>query len=340
MPHANAPLSELGRLRLARFCVLNGGTQAQAAERFQVSVTTVRRWTTRYRCIAASGRTPTVADMTDRSSRPHRCPTRTRPRLERKIKHLRTSKRLGPVQIGGRVGVAPSTVHAVLVRHQMNRLAWVDRATGEPIRRYEKSRPGEQVHVDIKKLGLVPPGGGWRVHGRATTRGRHWRVQQANLAAHQARGRGRLGYAYVHSAVDDHTRLAYSEIHDDETAATAVTFWAHAYLFFAEHQITVIEVLTDNGSAYRSHQWRELMDTLGIRHRRTRPYRPQTNGKVERFNRTLLEGWAYAKAYRSESARRAALPRWLHIYNHHRPHSSLGGQPPISRVTNVPGQNS
>ena len=339
MSHANSPLSPLGRLRLARYHVEDHATVRQAAERFQVSTTTVVRWSARYRAVAATGRRPTAAAMTDRSSRPHRSPSRTRPGLERRIKHLRTSKRLGPVQIGGRVGMAPSTVHAVLVRHGMNRLAWVDRASGEPVRRYEKARPGEQVHVDVKKLGVVPPGGGWRVHGRAKTHGRHWRVEQANRAAHQARGRGRLGYTYVHSAVDDHTRLAYSQIHDDETAATAAAFWANAHAFFASHGITVTEVLTDNGPCYRSTSWRELMADLGIRHRRTRPYRPQTNGKVERFNRTLLEGWAYAKAYRSESARRAALPAWLHIYNHHRPHSALGGRPPISRVTNLPGQN-
>jgi transposase-like protein len=338
VPHANAPLSELGRLRLARFHVEEQATIRRAAERFQVSTTTVVRWSSRYRQVAASGRRPQVADMADQSSRPRRSPTRTRPRMERKIKHLRLKKKLGPVQIGGRVGMPASTVHAVLVRQHLNRLAWVDRASGEPIRRYEKASPGEQVHVDIKKLGNIPDGGGWRIHGR--------RAGKGNSQAHRDRsrprkthGRPNLGYAYVHSAVDDHTRLAFSEIHIDESGATAAGFWTRANAFFAANGITVAEILTDNGGCYRSRIWAETLAGLGITHRRTRPYRPQTNGKVERFNRTLLEGWAYAKAYRSESARRAALQPWLHIYNHHRPHSSLGGRPPITRVTNVPGQN-
>jgi transposase InsO family protein len=334
MPHANTPLSELGRLRMARHHVERQATIRQTAERFQVSTTTVIRWSTRYREVAATGRTPRVADMVDRSSRPRRSPTRTRRPVERKIKHLRTTKKLGPVQIGGRVGMPASTVHAVLVRLGLNRLDHVDRANGEPIRRYEKAHPGELVHVDIKRLGIIPPGGGWRIHGRgnATTR------QRANAVAHARRGRGRPGYCYVHSAVDDHSRLAYSEVLDDETAQTAAAFWLRAEAFFRSHDITVAEVLTDNGACYTSRIWAHALAATCTRHRRTRPYRPQTNGKVERFNRTLLEGWAYAKAYRSESARRAALTSWLHIYNHHRPHTALGGQPPIVRVTNVPGR--
>jgi transposase-like protein len=245
VPHANAPLSELGRLRLARHHVEDRATIRQAAERFQVSTTTVIRWSTRYREVAATGRRPTTADMVDRSSCPRRSPTRTRPRLERKIKHLRIKKRLGPVQIAGRVGVPASTVHAVLVRHGLNRLTWVDRASGEPIRRYEKTRPGEQVHVDVKKFGLVPPGGGWRVRGRAASYSGQRAAERANATARAHRGRGQVGYAFVHSAVDDHSRLAYSEVLDDETAATAAGFWLRANEFFASHAITVTEVLTD-----------------------------------------------------------------------------------------------
>jgi len=339
MPHANTPLSELGRLKLARFHVESGATIRATAERFQVSTTTVIRWSRRYRSVLDSGRRPGVKDMTDVSSRPHLSPARTRPKIERKITHLRVKRRLGPVQIAGRVGVAASTVHAVLVRQGLNRLDHMDRASGEPIRRYERERPGDLIHVDVKKFALIPPGGGWKVHGRAHARAGSWRQGKAHRAGWSRRGTGRPGYAYVHSAVDDHSRLAYSEVHDDETAATAVAFWTRAVAFYATHGITVREVLTDNGPCYHSTAWAHANATAGIKTRHTRRYRPQTNGKVERYQRTLRDEWGYAKAYRSESARRAALTRWVHIYNHHRPHTALGGRPPITRVTNVPGQN-
>lgn len=173
----------------------------------------------------------------------------THRRLERRVIHLRTTRRLGPMQISGRVGLPASTVHAVLVRHGLNRLATLDRATGEPIRRYEKARPGEQVHVDIKKLGVIPAGGGWRVHGRGRAPNR-WRGERVNADSFAARGRGQVGYGFIHAAVDDHSRLAYCEIHDDETGPTAVGFWLRANEFFAEHGITVTEILTDNGWAH------------------------------------------------------------------------------------------
>jgi transposase InsO family protein len=325
MPHANAPLSELGRLRLARCIVEDGWSIRTAAERFQVSATTAARWAGRYRQSGPAG-------MVDRSSRPRRSPTATPAPVVRKIKHLRTKKRLGPVQIGGRVGVAASTVHAVLVREGLNRLDHLDRGTGLPVRRYEKDRPGEQVHVDVKKLGLIPPGGGWRIHGRAVG-GRNARRRRT------AQQTGRAGYGFVHSMLDDHSRLTYSEILRDETAATTIAFTERALAWFTEHGIAVEEILSDNGANYRSAAFAEFLTARGIRHRRTRPYRPQTNGKIERFHRTLANEWAYARAYRSESARRAALPRWLHIYNHHRPHTALGGRPPASRVPNLTGQN-
>ena len=327
MSHANAPLSELGRLRLARCIVDEGWPVRRAAERFQVSVTTAGRWSARYRELG-------IAGMVDRSSRPHRSPNATRAPKVRKIRHLRTKRKLGPVQIGGRLGMPASTVHAVLVREGLNRLTHIDRATGEPVRRYEKSRPGEQVHVDVKKLGLIPPGGGWRIHGRAVGR------RNNALRKRTATRTGRVGYRYIHSMLDDHSRVVYSEIHIDETAATTVGFMTRAFEHFAEHGVIVEEVLSDNGPNYLSHAFAELMAACGIKHRRTRPYRPQTNGKIERFHRTLINEWAYAKAYRSESARQAALPRWLHIYNHHRPHSALGGRPPASRVPNLPGHYS
>jgi transposase InsO family protein len=264
----------------------------------------------------------------DRSSRPHRSPAKTRRKLEKKILSLRRNKKLGPARIAGRLEMASSTVHAVLARNEMSRLAWMDRPTGRVIRRYEHTRPGDLVHVDIKKLGKIPPGGGWRVHGRAA------------VAGTQSKKKTPIGYCYVHSAVDDHSRLAYSEIHDNEQALTAVAFWRRARAFFAEHGVTVRAVLTDNGSCYRSQDWRQELVAGGAVPRRTQPYRPQTNGKVERFNRTLLEEWAYVRAYRSEAERRQRLDRWLHTYNHHRCHTALGGQPPITRVDNLPGHYS
>ena len=339
MAHGNATLSELGRLKLARFHVESGSTIRATAERFQVSTTTVVRWAGRYRQAVQEGRRPTVKDMSDVSSRPHRSPTRTRPRIVRRVKHLRTNRRLGPVQIAGRVGIPASTVHAILVREGLNRLDHLDRATGEPVRRYERDAPGDLVHVDVKKFALIPPGGGWRVHGRSAAGRGRWLRGQRNRAGWAKRGTGRSGYAYVHSAIDDHSRLAYSEVHDDETAATAVGFWGRAVEFFAAHGITVREVISDNGPAYLSRAWAAANAQAGITVLRTRHFRPQTNGKVERFQRTMRDEWGYAKAYASESARRKALTGWLHIYNHHRPHTALGGKPPISRVTNLPGQN-
>jgi transposase InsO family protein len=337
MPHGNALMSERGRLRLAAFHVESGSTIRATAERFQTSTTTVQRWASRYREVLASGRTPTEADMRDRSSRPRRCPTQTRRRVEKRIRHLRTTRRLGPVQIAGRVGVPASTVHRVLVRAGLNRLAHLDRATGEPVRRYERDAPGDLVHVDVKKFGLVPAGGGWKVHGRGFTGSEA--AARANTVDQARRGTGRRGYAYVHSAIDDHSRLAYSEVHDDETAATTCAFWIRVVAFFADHGITIARVMSDNGPNYRSTAFAQLLADQQIKHKRTRPYRPQTNGKVERYQRTLRDEWGYGKAYSSESVRRKALSRWLLTYNHHRPHTALGGKPPINRVTNVPGQN-
>jgi transposase InsO family protein len=330
VPHRNAPLTETGRLRLAR-CIVDGGWPvARAAERFQVARTTAKKWSDRYRELGPAG-------IADRSSRPHRSPRRTPLPIVRKIVHLRWKHRLGPVAIAARVGLAPSTVHRILVACRINRLWHVDRATGEPIRRYEMTRPGELVHVDIKKLGNIPDGGGWHKLGRG--------VGERNTNAHRdpARrrkvpGRPNLGYCYVHSAIDAYTRLAYSETLDDETAATALAFWTRARAFFAGHGITVERVLTDNGAAYKSHAWRDEHGRLGITHSRTRVRRPQTNGKVERLNRTLLVEWAYKRLYTSEKNRRAALSGWLHHYNHHRPHTALGNLSPISRCTNVSEQ--
>jgi hypothetical protein len=255
--------------------------------------------------------------------------------VERKIVHLRVKRKLGPAQIAGRLGLHASTVHRVLTRRGLSRLRDTDRMTGEPIRRYEWERPGQLVHVDIKKLGNIPLGGGWRVNDRQTG----WANKLATTSARHPTGRPLIGYSYIHAAVDDHSRLAYAEVLPDEKGITAAAFWLRAHAYFTSVGITIERVLTDNGNPYRSNVWAAALAETGVRHKRTRYYRPQTNGKVERFNRTLLAEWAYVKPYRSESARRAALPRWLHIYNHHRTHTSLGGRPPASRVPNLSGQN-
>jgi len=314
--HRNAPLTVEGRRRLCERIELDGFTIAQAAESMNLSRQTASRWWNRY----LNGG---LAGLEDRPSRPKTSTTRTSARLERRIVALRQSRKLGPARLGPIVGLPPSTVHKVLVRHGCSRLSYMDRTSGRVIRRIETTRVGELVHIDVKKLAKIPPGGGWRAHGRG------WR---------RAGGRGaRIGYAFIHSAIDAHSRLAYSEIHDDEQARTAIAFFERALAFFAAHGITIERVLTDNGSCYRAGDFRLLLVTADIVHTFTRPYHPATNGKVERYNRTLLDEWAYVRAYGSEPARRRALDRWLHSYNHHRHHTAVGG-PPISRVNNVPGQ--
>ena len=319
MSHPNAFLGPRGRLALARCVVDDGWPLRRAAERFQVSVATASRWARRYRELGENG-------MEDLSSRPARSPRRTPLRRERRIIALRLNRRWGPARIGYLLGIHPSTVHKVLSRYRLARLSWLDRATGRVIRRYEHDKPGDLVHVDIKKLGRIPDGGGHRVTGRAAGN-RNKTGTDANR---------RPGYAYLHNAVDDHSRFAYTEILTDEKKETAAGFWERANAAFNAAGITVSRVLTDNGSCYRSYAFK---DALGpeIKHKRTRPYRPQTNGKVERFNRTMLDEWAYARPYASEAERVAAFPDWLHNYTHNRGHTSLKGQPPASRVTNLRG---
>ncbi len=273
--------------------------------------------------------------MTDRSSRPHRVANRTPQQLVRKVVHLRWKQRLGPVSIGAKLAMPASTVHAVLVRCRLSRLPYLDKRTREVTRRYEHETPGSMIHVDVKKLGNIPDGGGWRYVGRKNG-GR-------NRAATPAKPRSKnreplIGTAYVHTVIDDHSRVAYAEIHGDETAATAVAVLKRAVSWFAARGVTVERVLSDNGAAYKSHLWRDTCRELNIKAKKTRPYRPQTNGKIERFHRTLADGWAFQRFYATESARRNALPAWLHHYNHHRPHTAIGGRTPISRLTNLPGQ--
>ena len=332
MPHRNAPLSETGRLRLARCVVDDGWPLRRAAERFQVSPTTAKRWADRYRTEGPAG-------MADRSSRPQHSPTRTPTRTEHRIVKVRTLRRWGPARIAYLLGLNPVTVHRVLTRYHLARLTHLDRATGRPIRRYEHEQPGDLIHVDIKKLGNIPDGGGHKIHGRAAGN-RHSSAHRDPARPRTRHGRPNLGYHYLHTAIDDHTRLAYTEILPDETRESATAFWIRAHAWFTAAGITVSRVLTDNGSCYRSHLWRDTLSTAGITHKRTRPYRPQTNGKVERFHRTLLDEWAYARPYPSETERRQALTPWLHTYNHHRGHTALNGHPPASRVPNLTGQYS
>jgi transposase InsO family protein len=316
--HANAPLTPVGRLRLASLIVDQGWPVRRAAERFQVSPATASRWASRHRA---------GLPMMDLSSRPHRSPHRSSRRLEHRIVALRFTRRWGPHRIGYHLHIARSTVEQVLARYRMPRLAYLDHATGLPIRRpkpvrYEHAAPGDLVHVDIKKQGRIPDGGGHRKFGRT--------IGNRN---NNKQGRG---FSFLHHAVDDHSRLAYSEILGDERKETACAFWHRANAFFEAHGITVKRVITDNGSCYRSKAFTAALGD-GIAHKFTRPYRPQTNGKVERFNRTLAQEWAYAHTWTSDEARAATYQQWVHEYNHHRPHTGIGGKSPIQRVHNVLG---
>ncbi len=334
--HANALLTPRGRLALAQCIVDDGWSLRRAAERFQVSVTTAQRWAGRYRAREVSR--PGLEAMTDRSSRPRRMPRITRRPMVRRIVHLRRTRGWGPARIADKLGLRASTVNRVLRREGCPPLNELDLATRRELRgkvvRYERDRPGELVHVDIKKLGKIPDGGGHRVHGRVIGSRNSRLTTTLRKSNHPV-----IGYGYVHTALDDHSRLAYSEVLPDEQATTTAAFWRRAVSWFLAQGVTVERVLTDNGSCYRSQLWTRTCLDLGITVKRTRPYRPQTNGKVERYHRTLLVEWAYVRPYRSEAARRKALRGWQHLYNHHRTHTALGGLPPASRVTNLSGQN-
>jgi transposase InsO family protein len=315
--HRNARLNLHGRrLLIAR--IQQGRPIAHVAHELGVSRQTAYKWWGRWRREGDVG-------LVDRSSRPRRCPTRTPRSAERRVEALRRTGKLGPARIAGILELPASTVHRILCRRGVSRLAWMDRPTGTVIRRrIEHTRPGEQVQVDIKKLGRIPPGGGWRVHGRG------------NVAHHSTT---RVGYAFIHTAIDSYSRLVYSEVLDDEKAVSAIGFWRRAAAWFAEIGISVEVVQTDNGACYKTPAFSAAVAATGARHRRLPPRRPQWNGKVERFHRTLLNEWAYVRGYRSENARTHALTRWLHLYNHHRAHTSLGGQPPMTRVNNLTGQH-
>ncbi len=316
--HGNAALSWHGRRRLALRVVEQGWTLTAAAEAGGVSVRCARKWVGRYRLEGELG-------LHDRSSAPRRVANRTAPERVDAIAKLRRL-RFTAAEIAETLGMALSTVSGILTRSGLGRLG---RLGLEPAIRYERARPGELVHVDVKKLGRIAGGAGWRVRGGP----QHYNRTFTDKDGHR---RTTVGYEYVHIAVDDYSRLAYAEVLADEKATTAVGFLSRAVAFYARHGIRVERVLSDNGSAYRATIHALACKALRIRHLRTRPYRPQTNGKAERFIRTLLNGWAYGAIYRSSNERTAALDGWLWHYNHRRRHSALGHQPPISR-TNLLG---
>jgi transposase InsO family protein len=316
--HGNAALSWSGRRVLARRVVDQGWTLTAAAEAAGVSVRCARKWVVRYRLAGEQG-------LFDRSSAPRCVANRTAAdRIEAIVKLRRL--RFTAAEIAETLGMALSTVSGILTRIGMGKLGRL--GLEQPIR-YERSRPGELIHIDIKKLARIKGGAGWRVRGGA----QHYNSTFQDLAG---RRRRTVGYEYVHVAVDDYSRLAYAEVLPDEKASSAIGFLRRAVAFYGRHGIKVERVLTDNGSAYRAIMHAAACRQLAIQHIRTRPYRPQTNGKAERFIRTLLNGWAYGAIYGTSQERTRALDGWLWHYNHRRRHSALGHQPPVTR-TNLLG---
>ena len=317
MGHRKPRLTSFGRELLVRRVLEEGWRPVVAAEALGVSRATAYKWLRRYRAEGWPG-------LEDRSSRPLRSPSRLSAMSEERILELRRRRKLGPHRLGAILGIPRSTCYAVLRRRHLHRLDWMDRPTGEVIRRYERSAPGELIHIDVKKLGRIPEGGGHRVRGRST-----------KVRRDKRKG---VGYDYVHAAIDDHSRLAYVEVHSNERGDTCAEFLRRATTFFADHGVRVQRVMTDNARNYVvARSFQAALADAGARHVRIAPYRPQTNGKAERFNRTLLEEWAYVRAYSGNQQRLDLLPRWLHSYNHHRSHTALGGLPPIARVNNLYG---
>jgi transposase InsO family protein len=312
--HANAALSLKGRRQLCRRVVEQEWTLTQAAEAAEVSVRCARKWAGRYRAEGELG-------LLDRSSAPSTIPHRTGEERVQAIAALRRLRFTGP-EIAEILGMALSTVSGILTRIGMGKLG---RLGLEPARRYERGRPGELIHIDVKKLGRIQGGAGKRVTG-VERNARPTRTDAAGVR------RNARGWECVHIAIDDCTRLAYAEVLADEKATTVVAFLRRAVAFFARHGITVEQLLTDNGSAYRSAVHAIACRVLQIRHLRTRAYRPQTNGKAERFIRTLLGGWAYGAIYRTSAERTSALDGWLWYYNHQRKHAALGHKTPTARL--------
>jgi transposase InsO family protein len=291
---------------------------AHVAKAMGISRQCAHRWVSRFDSEGDAG-------LEDRSSRPHRTPTRTAAEVEERVVTARRVLRVGPDRLSDELGVPARTISRILRRHHVPYLFECDPLTGDVIRaskqttvRYERATPGELIHIDVKKIGRIPDGGGWRAWGRGNVK-----------------RKTRVGYDYIHSAVDDHTRLAYSEIHNDEQGPTAAGFLIRAAAFLADHGIARIEaVMTDNHWSYtKSRAFTDALNTVGARHVTIRPHCPWQNGKVERFNRTLQTEWAYRQVFTSNDERTQALPSWLEYYNYRRNHGSLGRRPPISRVS-------
>src|SRR5215208_5626240 len=320
--HANAALSLRQRRRMVSLVVDDGWPVSAAAAAFQTSSKTCGKWGSRYRASSESG-------LLDRSSAPHCVANRTDERAIQAIAALRRLRFTG-AEIAELLDRPLSTISGILTRIGMGRLG---RLGLEPAQRYERSRPGELIHIDVKKLGRIVGGAGKRVTGA----GQHYTGSYTDAAG---RIRRKAGWDFVHIAIDDATRLAYAEVLGDEKASTAVGFLRRAIAFYRRHGIHVERVLTDNGSPYISTIHALACRALGIRHLRTRPRRPQTNGKAERFIRTMLAGWAYGAIYGSSRERTAALDGWLWRYNHHRRHQALGRQTPITRLNNLLGSYS
>ena len=317
--HANAALSLNHRRRLVARVLEQGWSLRKAAEAAEVSERTAAKWVGRFRADGEAG-------LLDRSSAPGRVANRTDERRIEVIAALRRLRFTGP-ELAELLEMPLSTVSGILQRIGMGRLG---RLGLEPARRYERARPGELIHIDVKKLGRIQGGAGKRVFGGHSHYNR-------TFTDREGKRRNTVGWDAVHVAVDDATRLAYAEVLPDEKATTAAAFLRRAVAFYRRHGITVERLITDNGSPYRSAVHAIACRTLGIRHLRTRPHRPQTNGKAERFIRTMLGGWAYGAIYGSTAERTAALDGWLHHYNHHRRHAALGHQPPITRLNNLLG---
>jgi len=309
MAHTTAKLTPFGRRLLVDRILVERWPLATAAEAAGVSRQTAYRWLRRYREEGPDG-------LFDRSSRPKTCPTRLPVEVEQAVMADRAEHRQGPHLMAGRLGMPRSTVYKVLRRRGLSRLAYLDKPTGIPIR-YVKDHPGGLVHVDIKKLARIPDGGGWR--GRSGNRDST---------------RANAGYAFVHTMIDDHSRVAYSEISDRQDARACSEFMLNAASWFARQGYRIDRVMTDNAKAYLARDFQTVLDTIGADHQRIRPYRPQTNGKVERFHQTLLREWAYKRRYTSNDERNAVFAEFIDQYNHQRPHSALGGQSPMTVLVN------